>query len=169
MTLADWAQFGTFGAALIAVFATYQAPKRAAEFAERLRREHVVEDHTQRQKELILATLMRHRAQILHHEAVAALNLLDVAFRSSRDVREAYQQFWNAISTEPPVPAALQRERFYKIIETIVRDMGIDNEIRASDIARAYYPNFMSKNFEVEVADVERRWNDLQQNRNQGE
>lgn len=150
----------TFLAACWAVVAAYQAPRLAAEFAEKLRREHAAHEEIQRQKQWILSTLMRYRGQMLHFDVVAALNMIDITFVGSKDVREAYQQFWNA-SNVADTPPALQRERFYKIVETIVRDLGMGAEVRSADIERAYFPYFVSKQLDVEMADTDRRWNEI--------
>lgn len=161
--LAAWLQAGagvlTFGAAAWAVLAAYRAPKLAASFAEQLRRDHAAEEEAQREKKWILSTLMRYRGQMLHHDVVSALNMIDIAFLHSKDVREAYQQYWTATNTDNPF--ALRRERFFRIIAAIAGDLGLSQELRVADIERSYYPQFVGRRIEVELAETDLRWDQL--------
>ncbi|WP_374452952.1 DUF6680 family protein [Phenylobacterium sp.] len=150
----------TFGAAAWAVIAAYRAPKLAAAFADELRRSSTADDAIRNEKQWILSTLMRYRGQMLHHDVVSALNMVEITFVDSMDVRDAYRQWWNTIEGGDH-PPALRRERFYGIITAIVADMGLGRKLRASDIERAYYPNFVGRRIEVELAETERRWNEL--------
>ena len=150
----------TFGAAAWAVVAAYRAPRLAAEFADELRRLSAAEDAVRNEKQWILSTLMRYRGQMLHHDVVSALNMVEITFVDSMDVRDAYRQWWNTIEGGEH-PFALRRERFYALIAAIVADIGLGRKLRASDIERAYYPNFVGKRIDVELAETERRWSEL--------
>jgi hypothetical protein len=66
---------------------------------------------------------MKCRAQILHADAITALNLIDVAFVDSGDVRTAYRSFLEATAMEP-TPATTIIERYHVIIEKIARKLG---------------------------------------------
>ena len=74
----------------LAAFATWRAPTAAAKLAESLRRDAERHDELQRQKLGLFASLMQERAQIYSDNGVRALNLIDVVFNESRDVREAW-------------------------------------------------------------------------------
>ena len=157
---AAWIQAGaavaTFMAACVAVWATFKAPKRAAEIAEQLRRTNDKADSERRSKAFILETLLRHRASIIHADAVNALNLIDIIFIDVPEVREAYQQFWNA--TAEPTPWELKVERYNTIIERIVRHLGMNDHIKASDIQRSYHPMGHAKIAQVQTAEMEEMW-----------
>ena len=150
------AAVATFGAACVAVWATFKAPKRAAEIAEGLRRTNDRADSERRSKAFILETLLRHRASIIHADAVNALNLIDIIFIDVAEVREAYQQFWN--STAEPSPMELKIERYNTIIERIVRHLGMNDHIKASDIQRSYHPVGHAKVAQVQMAEMEEQW-----------
>jgi hypothetical protein len=150
------ASVATFVAACVAVWATFQAPKRAAEIAEALRRANDRADSERKSKYYILETLLRHRASILHNDAVNALNLIDIVFIDVSEVREAYQQFWNA--TAEPSPWELKLERYNTIIEKIVRHLGMNEHIKASDIQRSYHPVGHAKIAQIQTAEMEARW-----------
>lgn len=157
---AAWVQAGaaiaTFIAAGLAVWATFQAPKRAAEIAENLRRTNDWIDSERRSKAYILETMLRHRGSIIHADAVSALNLIDIVFIDVPEVREAYQQYWN--STAELTPWELKVERYNTIIERIVRHLGMSDRIKASDIQRSYHPVGHAKYAQVQNAEIEERW-----------
>ncbi|MCC4295013.1 DUF6680 family protein [Brevundimonas aurantiaca] len=157
---AAWVQaiaaIATFGAACVAVWATFSAPKRAAEIAEELRRTNDRIDAERRSQSYILETLLRHRGNIIHGDAVNALNLIDIVFMNALDVREAYQQFWNA--TAEPTPWELKVERYNTIIERIIRHLGMSDHIKASDIQRSYHPVGHAKFAQVQNAEMDVRW-----------
>lgn len=157
---AAWIQAGaavaTFLAACVAVWATFKAPERAAAIAEQLRQANDKADSERRSKAFILETLLRHRASIIHADAVNALNLIDIIFIDVPDVREAYHQFWNA--TADPNPAELRVERYNAIIEKIVRHLGMSEKIKASDIQRSYHPVGYAKVAQLQMAEMEERY-----------
>src|SRR5208282_1748992 len=80
----------------LAAFAAWSAPRAAAKLAESLRREGERHDALQRNKLQLLATLMQERAQIYSENGVHALNLIDVVFNDSREVREAWAELFLA-------------------------------------------------------------------------
>lgn len=146
MTAGDWASwaqafFGlaTFGAACIAVKAAYDAPKRAAEFAETLRADAIKADEDRRLKLLVFTNLMQFRAQILNPTAIASLNLIDVVYRDHREVREAWRYFLSATAQEPHVVEVVH-ERYRAIIEKMARALGLDADITVEDVKNIYYP-----------------------------
>lgn len=140
---AAWAQalFGlaTFGAACVAVRAAYDAPKRAAEFADRLRADGQRAEEDRRVRLNIFANLMQCRAQMGSPLAAASLNLIDVVFRDDKEVREAWQHFLLAVS-ERPYSGDRARERYLAIIEKMARSLGLSAEITVADVQHAYYP-----------------------------
>ena len=146
----------TFFAACLAVWATFQAPKRAAELAENLRRGNDKADSEQRSKAYVLETLLRHRASILHPDAVNALNLIDIVFIDVIDVREVFQQFLNSAVEQSPFE--LKIERYNIIIERIVRHLGMNDRIKASDIQRSYHPVGHAKIAQLQTAEMDERW-----------
>jgi hypothetical protein len=148
---AAWAQFGaglmTFGAAAWAVRAAYRAPKLAAEFAEQIRQDALREDEDRRLKMLIFANLMQYRAQIVSPVSVASLNLIDVAFRDDREVREAWRHFLDATEATDASGAANAKivERYLALIEKIARCLGLSGDISVQDVQRFYYPRGLGR------------------------
>lgn len=165
--IAAWVQglagVATFLAACLAVKATIDAPIKAAEFAEKLRRDKEASDETARQQRQILTILLQYRAQILHYDVFNALNLIDLAFIDAVEVRRAWHQFHDAI--ENPSSFELKRERFAKIIEAIIRYLNLSDKITPQDVSRAYFPDFVGKQIDVFAAKVEEDWQDLQARR----
>lgn len=129
----------TFLAAVLAVWATFRAPKLAAQFAERLRVEGQKGEEERRLKVQVFTTLMQNRAQIAGSNAVSALNVIDVVFCESPEVREAWRHFRLA-TDEQPYSAEKVVERYLSIIEKMARDLGLARSITISDIQACYYP-----------------------------
>src|ERR1700676_3565206 len=81
-------------ATLFAAIATWSAPITAAKLAENLRRGSERDDERRRQKLSVFTTLMQERAQIHSESGVRALNVIDVVFNESREVREAWSELF---------------------------------------------------------------------------
>jgi hypothetical protein len=145
---AAWAQavagIGTFGAAMVAVWATFRAPKSAAAFAEDLRAQSTQVEEARRLKLWVFATLMQYRGQLLNSQNVGALNSIDVVFRESREVRDAWRHFM-AEANNSSFSSDRLNERYAAIIEKMARAMGLDAEITVKDIETAYYPKALSQ------------------------
>ncbi|MEE2916503.1 MAG: DUF6680 family protein [Pseudomonadota bacterium] len=132
----------TFLAASCAVWATFRAPKLAAEFAEKLRADSQKDDEERRLKLWILTTLMQNRAAIAGPNAVSALNLIDIVFSDAVEVRQAWKHFLSA-AEEDPYSADRIKERYLAICEKISRHLGLSDRIAVSDIQAVYYPQLM--------------------------
>ena len=112
----------------------------AAQFAEQLRTENQAAEERRRLKLFIFSTLMQCRSQIINPNSVAALNLIDVVFIDSKEVREAWKDFHNSTEAKPFSMMATV-ERYHAIIEKIARDLGLNQQITISDIRNSYYPS----------------------------
>jgi hypothetical protein len=131
----------TFFAATLAVWATFRAPRLAAEFAENLRAGSQREAELRHQKLVILSNLMQYRSQMLHPNAIGALNLIEVVFVDSPEVRVASRHFHEETTKQNEAFSADRlRERYLGIIEKIARDMGLSDRITLTDIQNSYYP-----------------------------
>jgi hypothetical protein len=150
------AAVATFLAACVAVWATFRAPKVAAEFAEALRTATSRADEQRRQKLFIFATLLENRAHIVAPACVSALNLIDLVFIDDREVRDALVHFRS--STDGPASNAERTvERYLFIIEKIARNIGLSEKITISDIQTPYYPTGLSNVHEAERLELEER------------
>jgi hypothetical protein len=138
------AAVATFLAAALAVWATFRAPRLAAQFAEQLRVASQKEQEARSAKYLIFANLMQFRSQMLNPNAVASLNLIDVVFRDAREVRDAWRHF-QAATQEEPYSFDRIRERYLAIIEKIARDLGLSESITIADIQNSYYPRALGE------------------------
>jgi hypothetical protein len=133
------AVFSAIATALAAI-ATWRAPAAAARLAETLRRDAERQDERQRQKLSVFATLMQERAQIYSDSGVRALNLIDVVFNESRDVREAWSELFLAFQMKPLVKHVMD-ERLRKLLGAIAKDIGLADELRNDDLGRVYFPD----------------------------
>src|SRR5260370_141403 len=122
----------------LAAVATWRAPIAAAKIAESLRREAERHDENQRQKLSVLATLMQERAKIYSENGVRALNLIDVVFNESREVREAWAELFMAFDSKNNIPQHVQEERLRKLLATMAKDIVLSDQLRADDLERIY-------------------------------
>ena len=126
-------------ATAFAAFATWSAPRAAAKLAESLRRDAERHDERQRRKLQVFATLMQERAQIYSENGVRALNLIDIVFNESREVREAWSELFLAFQMKPLLQHVVD-ERLRKLLGAIAKDIGLADELRTDDLGRVYFP-----------------------------
>lgn len=127
-----------------AAFATWYAPRAAAKLAEALRRDAERGQERQRNKLHVFATLMQERAAIYSENAVRALNLIDVVFSDSREVREAWSELYLIFSSNPIPPHVLE-ERLRKLLAAMAKDIGLGENLRTDDLGRVYSPNAVTQ------------------------
>ena len=138
----------------VALYIAWRGPRTAALFAEELRRVGDITRERDRTKMAIFTTLMKCRKQILHPEAVAALNLVDVYFMDSVSVRAAYKSFISATLEEVSNPVRIV-ERYHSLIDKIASDLGFKDLIGPQDVQQGYYPSGMVTLDEAVFADAE--------------
>lgn len=138
-----------FGISLVALKATYEAPKRAAELAEDLRASSQKNEENRRLKLWVFTTLLQHRGSITSPESVSALNLIDVVFIDDAEVRQSWKSFLISTDEQPFYPVKVV-ERYLTIIEKISRSLGMSNQITVADVQKGYYPIAMGEVAEVE-------------------
>lgn len=126
-------------ATALAALATWRAPTAAAKLAECLRRDAERHEEVQRQKRSLFATLMQERAQIHSDSSVRALNLIDLVFNESRDVREAWSELFLAFQMNPVMQHVLD-ERMRRLLGAIANDIGLTDQLRIDDFGRVYFP-----------------------------
>ena len=123
----------------LAVVVTWRAPISAAKLAEALRRDGERQQQSQRQKFHVFATLMQERSQIHSDNGVRVLNLIDVVFHDSRQVREAWAELFLAFHMNPLVQHVID-ERLRRLLSAIAADIGLADELRTDDLGRIYFP-----------------------------
>ena len=101
-------------ATALAAFAAWSAPRAAAQLAESLRRDAERQNERQRLKLKVFSTLMQERAQIHSDEGVRALNLIDVVFNETREVRESWSELFLAFQMKPTIQHVIT-ERLRKL------------------------------------------------------
>jgi hypothetical protein len=122
-----------------AACAAWNAPRAAAKLAESLRRDAERHNERQRHRLHVFATLMQERAQIYSDNGVRALNLIDVVFNDSREVREAWAELFLAFHMKPLVQHVID-ERLRKLLGAIAKAIGLSDELRSDDLGRVYFP-----------------------------
>lgn len=158
--MADWLQaVASISTAIVAVAAlliAMRAPEAAARFAEKYRSDNQAEEEKTRIKVGVFVTLMQHRALMLAPNAVAAVNLIDVAFVDSPRVRDAHKSFMAATAEDPFQPEKTV-ERYHALIEAVARDLGFMDRLSVMDLRTAYYPAAMGKFDEAAFAEAEEK------------
>jgi hypothetical protein len=157
--MSEWVQLTiaalTTIAAGFAAFATWRAPRSAAELAESMRRSSERDTERRRHKLHVFASLMQERASIASVEGVRALNLIDVIFHDCRQVREAWAELYLTFDSMQKIPSHVQDERLRKLLAAMANDLGLGNDLRSDDLGRVYYPNALAE--EEYVRQLERR------------
>jgi len=94
---------------------------------------------------------MSKRYEISAQESVDALNVIDVVFYSSKEVREAWNEF-NEATTLPDSPTKLQEigDKHLKLLEVMADDIGY-KKIRWDDIKHYYFPVALSNKMNEEA------------------
>jgi hypothetical protein len=128
----------------LAAFATWRAPKAAAKLADELRREGERNQERQKNKLHVFATLMQERAAIYSENGVRALNLVDVVFNDTREVRDAWAELFRIFSVNP-IPHLDLEERLNRLLVAMAKDIGLADQLRPDDIGRVYYPNAVAQ------------------------
>lgn len=145
-TITDYVQAGaavlTMVAAMAAAVIAWRAPKMAAEYAERYRRENAKIDERDRLRMHTLQALLRGRKQLLHQDSVAALNFVDLAFADDLEVRNAHRAFVRLTygGTPEQIVAA-----YHELILSAARSVGLGAELQSDDIHNGYYPEIFGK------------------------
>ena len=126
-------------AALAAVFATWNAPRSAASYAESLRKRNEREEEIQRQKLYIFSELMKARGVQITREAVAAFNLIDLVFLDSQIVRDSWAELYSAYTKRGP-PSPVIDDKLKNLLKVMAQDVGLSESLRPADFERYYYP-----------------------------
>jgi hypothetical protein len=137
-----------------AAFASWSAPRAAAQLAESLRRDAERQSEHQKLKLQVFHTLMQERAQIHSGDGVRALNLIDVVFNESREVRESWSELLLAFEMKPLVQHVID-ERLRKLLGAIAKDIGLADQLRTDDLGRVYYPTVQAQ--EQFIRDMQRQ------------
>lgn len=128
----------TFLAACLAVWAAFKAPKKAAEFAERLRVLSSLAEEKSRLRRTVLQTLLRERARISSPDSVSMLNIIDYAFHDAPIVRSAFGNF--LLVADGSENHAARVQRYQDIVAAILELEGFGDKIDRSTIDRGYFP-----------------------------
>lgn len=136
-------------ATALAAFATWRGPRSAAKLAEELRRESDKQNEAKRLKLFVFTSLMQERAYLASSEAVRALNLIDVVFHESREVRESWADLFLAFNPERQVPTHATEERVRRLLRAMATDIGIADSLRVDDFGRVYYPTALAEEEEL--------------------
>lgn len=123
----------------LAVYATLQGPKAAAELAEKLRGTGEAHSERRRTKLHIFAVLMANRKSVWTTDAVNALNLIDVVFNDNTDVRSCWAELY--LSFGRGIPDHVRDEKLRKLLSSMSRDLNLADELRTDDFGRVYRPD----------------------------
>jgi hypothetical protein len=142
-------------AAFLAAYATWRAPIAAAKMAETLRRDGEHAQERQKNKLALFTMLMQERAAIYSENGVRALNLIDVVFNDTREVREAWAELFMAFEPKNNIPTHVQDERLRKLLAVMAKDIGLADQLRIDDLDRVYFPTVLAQ--ERLIRDIQRQ------------
>ena len=137
-----WLQLAVALAAVLAAFsaayAAWRGPVDAAMSVDRKQREYALRN----QKMVILANLLQYRSNYGHDNFAGALNLIDLAFVDSPDVRNKWSEFHIAVNDPTLTNESghkMRKDALMSLISEIAKDLGLGGKMGASDFNRIYY------------------------------
>lgn len=142
-------------ATALAAYATWQGPRSAALLAESMRRKGEQEAQQRQQKLYIFATLMQERAFIATTEAVRVLNLIDVVYNDSAEVREAWADLFMALDPARKIPPHEQATLLRCLLIAMAKNIGLSDGLKVNDFARIYYPDAIAQEAELRRLQME--------------
>ena len=147
--LAVGAAFLSAVATAFAAVATFRGPSQAARLANELRKQSETESEKQRLKMWVFTSIMQERATINAPDSVRALNLIDVVFLDSREVREAWAELLIGLDRYQEIGTALIDEKIRRLLIEMAKDLQVADSLRLDDIGRIYVPNSMAEENEI--------------------
>lgn len=158
--ITDWitaiAAVLTLFSAIAALVVAFKAPMLVAQFSENLRRKNEEESERTRLRMNIFISLMKCRNQLLHRDAIDAINLVDVAFFDDQAVRLARRSFTEA-TLEIPHSAVKIVERYHVLIDKVANAVNYGSSISPSDIQGGYYPSALGRIDAAALAEAEEK------------
>jgi len=142
-------------ATALAAFATWRSPLAAAKLAETMRRDAELANRRYDKKMELFTTLMQERAAIYSDSGVRALNLIDVVFNESPEVREAWGKLFLAFDSNTNTPPTEQHECLLQLLAVMAKDIGLTGQLSTDDLGRIYFPAAISE--ERFIRDFHRR------------
>jgi hypothetical protein len=142
---------------LIVAFVAVVVALAAPYIAWRLTRRSQREDDKRRTKLNVFGALMQNRHTPQSREAVAALNLIDVAFHDNKEVRRLWQEYFNMIShptaafLQSQVGVELVRQKLVELQTAMARDLAYS--IDQFDIQRIYEPTWLREEEDLRIRD----------------
>lgn len=134
---ADWVvALATVFAAVAAGFSAWAAilgPRKVAEEAERIRKRNEARDLKLR----IFGQILSDRPTLSRIETVRNLNVIDVVYRDSRTVRDAWADLHRCLVGSDQTR---QRELYRALIAAMASDLGLSQLLTTDDLERSYHP-----------------------------
>lgn len=141
-------------AGIAAAISAWRGPLAAAELADNLRSSGEVLSDRRRAKLNVFGNLMASRSAIWSHEAVNALNLIDVVYNDSQDVRSAWAELY--LSFDPGIPDHYRDEKVRLLLSAMSRDLNLADELRTDDFGRVYIPNAIVEERQLQILERKR-------------
>lgn len=151
MSISDWINltpaFASAIAAIAAVIATWRAPTAAAKMAEMLRVNSERASEVRRLKFYIFSELLKARGVQVTRDAVAAFNLIDLVFKDSNEVRDAWAELYSSYNRAGAgdYPSAFVAQNLTRLLKEMAKDLGLSSDLKSADLERYYYPNALAE------------------------
>lgn len=136
-------------ATIAAAIAAFRGPISAAQYSEKLRKLSESQTEKRRLKMWIFTIIMQERATLHSPDCVRALNLIDVVFNDTLDVRESWAELYDAFKTENDIPIHVREERTRDLLKKMSVDLSLSDSLRMDDLGRIYYPNSIADENEL--------------------
>jgi hypothetical protein len=97
-----------------------------------------IERSLNEEKIRIFHTLMAHRLNFTHPDAIAAMNLIDVVWVDTPAVREKWDAFHRTLDNYRFTRQQIDHQ-YFELLRAIAHDLGLSTKLKNVDFGRAYY------------------------------
>jgi hypothetical protein len=91
---------------------------------------------------------MQERAEIFSKDAVKSLNSIDIIFRKSTEIREAWATLHDSLCSSPYNPQVVDANMISLLIK-MASELGLAQELKFADFKRIYWPEVLVKEREL--------------------
>lgn len=113
--------------------------------------------------------MMAHRKNYGQKEAMQALNLVDLVWHKSKDVRDAWAEFHASIQEGSGFSASQIADKYRRLLSAIAADLGLGSSLSSADFDRIYYSNIVGWREDLEGLQMRRALAELQEGARQGD
>ena len=95
---------------------------------------------------------MRARGVQITRDSVASFNLIDLVFKDSQKVRDAWAELYSAYGKLNETPNIYITQLLTSLLRVMAEDLGLSEDLRSADFERYYYPTALAEEDRARIA-----------------